>query len=821
MTKDPICGMTVDEATALHAERDGKTLYFCRKHCREKFLSDPQPAQDAASSCCGQKPESSGESCCSSDKSAQSEPPTQKYFCPMCSGVEADKPGDCPKCGMALEKNSARKPQQGKTIYTCPMHPEVQQEQPGDCPKCGMALEPQKATADASSDGQENAELHNMTRRFWIGTALTLPVFVLAMAHMVPVLSAQSWVTGDVSRWVQFVLTVPVVCWAGWPFFQRGWRSVVTLNLNMFTLIAIGVGAAFTFSTVAMLFPNVFPPTMRHDGKVDLYFEAAAMVTVLVLLGQVLELRARSRTGSAIKALLNLAPPTARQVTDDGDHEVPLEQVQVGDRLRVVPGDKVPVDGEVVDGHSSVEESMITGESLPTEKSIGDKVTGGTVNGTGSFVMKADRVGNDTLLGQIVNMVAEAQRSRAPIQGLADKVASIFVPVLLAVSVLTFVVWMWIGPEPRLAHAIVNAVAVLIVACPCALGLATPMSIMVGIGRGAQEGVLVKNAEALEHLEKVTTLVVDKTGTLTEGKPKLVDILPVDGFDAKDFLQLAASLEQNSEHPLAAAIVNGANEQNITLSDVKDFRSITAGGVAGTVADRTVLVGKPDFLRSEKITGLDTLEASATKLQEDGKTAMFVAIDGKPAGILAVADPIKATTAAAIKELQTLGLEIVMLTGDNRRTAAAVVKQLGLDAVEAEIDPAGKVAHVKKLRAAGKHVAMAGDGINDAPALSEAEVGIAMGTGTDVAMQSAGITLVKGDLRGIAQAIHLTRATMWNIRQNLVFAFLYNSLGIPIAAGVLYPFFGLLLSPIIAGAAMSLSSVSVISNALRLRNVKL
>lgn len=744
---------------------------------------------------------------------------TQKYFCPMCPGVASDKPGDCPKCGMALEKNSAWKPTQSKTSYTCPMHPEVQQDHPGDCPKCGMALEPLTATAD--TDDHENAELRDMTRRFWIAAALTLPVFVLAMAHMVPGLSAQSWVMGDVSRWIQFVLTFPVVCWAGWPFFERGWRSVLTLNLNMFTLIAIGVGAAFMFSTAAMLFPDLFPDTMQHHGKVDLYFEAAGMVTVLVLLGQVLEQRARSRTGSAIKALLNLTPPTARQVTEDGDHEVALDQVKAGDRLRVVPGDKVPVDGEVIDGHSSVEESMITGESLPTEKSVGDKVTGGTVNGTGSFIMRAERVGNDTLLGQIVNMVAEAQRSRAPIQGLADKVASIFVPFVLAVSVLTFVFWMWIGPEPRLAHAIVNSVAVLIVACPCALGLATPMSIMVGIGRGAQEGVLVKNAEALERLEKVTILVVDKTGTLTEGKPKLVDILPVDGFDAKDVVRLAASLEQNSEHPLAAAIVNGAKERNIAIADVKDFRSVTAGGVAGTVANRPVLVGKPDFLRSEKITGLETLEASAVKLQEDGKTAMFVAIDGKPAGILAVADPIKATTAAAIKELHALGLEIVMLTGDNRRTAAAVVKQLALDAVEAEIDPAGKVAHIKKLRAAGKHVAMAGDGINDAPALSEAEVGIAMGTGTDVAMQSAGITLVKGDLQGIAQAIKLSRATMWNIRENLVFAFLYNALGIPIAAGVLYPFFGLLLSPIIAGAAMSLSSVSVISNALRLRNVKL
>ncbi|MDB4792698.1 copper-translocating P-type ATPase [bacterium] len=707
----------------------------------------------------------------------------------------------------------------GTTLYTCPMHPEVEQDHPGECPKCGMTLE--SKSSGAGKGEEDHAELDEMTRRFWIGAALTLPVFLLAMSHMIPALGRQSWVTGDISRWVQFSLTTPVVWWAGWPFFKRSWRSILTMNLNMFTLIAIGVGAAYLFSAVAMLLPELFPHSMRHGGKVGIYFEAAGMVTVLVLLGQVLELRARSRTGSAIKELLNLAPPTARQVDDGGDHEVPLGQVEVGDWLRVVPGDKVPVDGEVVEGHSSVEESMITGEPLPVEKTIGDKVTGGTVNGTGSFIMKAERVGNDTLLGQIVTMVAEAQRSRAPIQGLADKVAAIFVPAVLAVSLITFAVWMWVGPEPRLAHAIVNAVAVLIIACPCALGLATPMSIMVGVGRGAQLGVLVKNAEALERLEKVTTLVVDKTGTLTEGKPMLVDVLPSDGFDADDLLRLAASLEQNSEHPLAAAIVLGAKDQGLVLVDAKDFRSVTAGGVIGTVSSRVVMVGKPDFLRDKNVTGLEQLEATAETLQEDGKSAMFVAIDGKPAGILAVADPIKATTAEAIKDLHELGLKLVMLTGDNRRTAAAVAKQLGLDEVEAEIEPAGKVAHVKKLRAEGKHVAMAGDGINDAPALSEAEVGIAMGTGTDVAMQSAGITLVKGDLRGIAQAIRLSRATMSNIRQNLVFAFLYNALGIPIAAGVLYPFFGLLLSPIIAGAAMSLSSVSVITNALRLRRVKL
>ncbi|MDA1050475.1 MAG: heavy metal translocating P-type ATPase [Planctomycetota bacterium] len=783
MAIDPICGMTVDEASPLRAERDGETFYFCSDHCRQKFLKSGKPRAES------EEPDVATRRCCQSPAQVENASGTQP--------------------------STLRSP----PLYTCPMHPEVQQDHPGDCPKCGMALEPTTVTAGA--DDEDNSELRDMTLRFWIGAALTLPVFTLAMAHMIPLLGEQSWVSGDYSRWLQFALTTPVVCWAGWPFFKRGWRSVVTGHLNMFTLIAIGVGAAFVFSAVAMLVPGLFPDTMQHDGQVAIYFEAAAMIIVLVLLGQVLELRARSRTGSAIKALLNLAPPTARQVAPGGDNEVPLDQVHVGDWLRVVPGDKVPVDGEVVEGHSSVEESMITGEPLLVEKTVGDKVTGGTVNGPGSFVMRAERVGSDTLLGQIVNMVAEAQRSRAPIQGLADKVAGIFVPAVLAVSLLAFVVWMWIGPEPKLANAIVNAVAVLIIACPCALGLATPMSIMVGVGRGAQEGVLVKNAEALEQLERVTTLVVDKTGTLTEGKPKLLDVLPVDGFDAREFLRLAASLEQNSEHPLAAAIVRGAKEKNLALEEVKDFRSVTAGGVVGSVADRAVMVGKPDFLRGEGITGLEPLEASAVKLQEDGKTAMFVAIDGRPAGVLAVADPIKATTAEAIKELHALGLELVMLTGDNRRTAAAVARQLGLDKVEAEIEPAEKVAHVKKLRAAGKHVAMAGDGINDAPALSEAEVGIAMGTGTDVAMQSAGITLVKGDLRGIAKAIRLSRATMSNIRQNLFFAFLYNALGIPIAAGVLYPFFGLLLSPIIAGAAMSLSSVSVISNALRLRNVRL
>jgi P-type Cu+ transporter len=741
-----------------------------------------------------------------------------KYYCPMCPGVESDQPGECPVCGMALERNPAWK-HSTKTAYTCPMHPEVHQDHPGDCPICGMALE--AVNSPVHDEDDDDVELHDMTKRFKIAAAITLPVFLLAMGHLIPIPALQSWTDGSLSRWIQFALSIPVVGWAAWPFFRRGWSSVLSGNLNMFTLIAIGVGAAFLFSAVAMLVPRAFPHTMRHGGNVPVYFEAAAVIVVLVLLGQVLELRARSRTGSAIKALLNLAPPTARLIEGGGDREVPLDAVKVGDKLRVVPGDQVPVDGHVLEGHSSVEESMITGEPLPVEKSAGDKVTGGTVNGTGSFVMRAERVGDDTLLGQIVNMVAEAQRSRAPIQGLADKVARIFVPAVLVISILTFTLWMWLGPEPKLAHAIVNAVAVLIIACPCALGLATPMSIMVGVGRGAQEGVLVKNAEALERLEKIDTLVVDKTGTLTEGRPKLIDVLPSSEYRPEEFLRLAASLEQHSEHPLAAAIVRGAKDQNIILSPVNDFRSVTGGGVSGHVDGRTVLIGKPDFLRDHDISGVQFLVDSSIDLQNEGKTAMFVAIDGKAAGVLAVADTIKDTTPQAIKELQALGLNIVMITGDNRRTANAVAAPLGISTVEAEVDPAGKVAHIRKLRSEGKHPAMAGDGINDAPALSEAEVGIAMGTGTDVAMQSAGITLVQGNLRGIAHATRLSRAVMRNIRQNLFFAFIYNAAGIPIAAGVLYPITGTLLSPMIAGAAMSLSSVSVISNALRLRKLQL
>ena len=700
--------------------------------------------------------------------------------------------------------------------YTCPMHPEVRRDHPGDCPKCGMPLELETPTSD--SGDTETQELRNMTRRLWIGAALALPVFALAMGHMVPGLS---WTSGGVSRWLQLILAAPVVCWAGLPFFSKGWRSIVSRELNMFTLISIGVGASFGVSVVALIAPRLFPLSGQHHLKPPLYFESAAMVVVLVLVGQVLELRARTQTGAAMKALLNLSPPTARQVLPGGDRTVPLAEVAVGDRLRVIPGDKVPADGVVVEGHSSVEESMVTGEPAPVQKAAGDRVTGGTLNGQGSFIMRVDRIGSDTLLGQIVKMVTDAQRTRAPIQALADRVSGFFVPAVLAASLLAFVLWIWLGPEPRLAHALVNAVAVLIIACPCALGLATPMSIMVGVGRGAQEGVLMKNAEALECLEKINVLAVDKTGTLTEGKPILRVIDVADGVDANDTLRRVASLEQGSEHPLAAALVAAAKARGLVLQESTDFAAVPGQGVRGIVGGRSVVVGTPDLLRREKVSGLEPWEAKAAKLQSEGATVIFAAIDGKPAGVMAIADPIKATTPDAVRDLHHLGLKLVMLTGDNRLTASAVERQLGLDGYQAGVDPAGKAAYIRKLRSEGHHVAMAGDGVNDAPALSEADVGIAMGTGTDVAMKSAGVTLVKGDLRGIAKAIRLSHATMRNIRQNLVFAFFYNALGIPIAAGALYPFTGILLSPVIAGAAMSLSSVSVICNALRLRRSKL
>ena len=695
------------------------------------------------------------------------------------------------------------------------MHPEIRRDSPGECPICGMALEPETISADREED---NSELIDMSRRLWIGTALALPVFFLAMSHLIP--NAPVWLSGDASRWIQFALSTPVVLWAGWPFFKRGARSIRTRNLNMFTLIAIGVGVAYFYSAVVMLLPGAFPASLSHHGRIGIYFEAAAMITVLVLLGQVLELRARGRTGHAIRGLLDLTPPTARLVVNGDENEVPLSHVKAGDHLRVRPGEKVPVDGRVIDGRTTIDESMITGEALPVEKNPGEKVIGGTLNNTGSVVMEAERVGSDTVLSQIVRMVSEAQRSRAPIQRLADKVAGYFVPAVLLAALVTFVAWVWIGPEPRLAHAIVNAVAVLIIACPCALGLATPMSIMVGVGRGAHSGILIKNAGAIELMEKVTTLVVDKTGTLTEGKPRVTKIVTAGGMSEEDLLAAAAAAEQQSEHPLASAIVAEASERNLVLEKVSDFTSTTGGGVTATTAQGRILVGKLAFLRENGIAGLEDLETQATSLQDEGQTVMFVAIGDRAAGMIAVADPIKKSTPEAVRELQRLGLKVIMLTGDNERTARGVAKKLGIDQVEAGVAPKDKHERIKELRAAKSVVAMAGDGINDAPALAAADVGIAMGTGADVAMESAGITLVKGDLNGIVNAIHLSRAVMRNIRQNLFFAFLYNTLGIPIAAGVLYPFFGLLLSPIIAGAAMSLSSVSVIGNALRLQRFR-
>ena len=741
--------------------------------------------------------------------------PKKKYFCPMCDGVESDKPGSCPKCGMSLERNPAfREP--AKTIYTCPMHPEIEQDHPGNCPICGMTLEPKNVVAGGK---EENAELHDMTRRFWIGVALSVPVFILAMWHMLP--GAPDWVQGDISRWAQFILSTPVVLWCGWPFFQRGWQSIRNRSLNMFTLISIGVGTAYFYSAVVVLLPQLFPPSFAAHGKIGVYFEAAAVITVLVLLGQVLELSARSRTGSAIRALLDLAPRTAHVVRDGAERDIPLQEVHVGDRLRVRPGEKLPVDGKIIEGKTTIDESMLTGEPMPVEKGIGQRATGGTVNQTGSVLIEAERVGSETVLARIVEMVAQAQRSRAPIQGLADKVAGWFVPAVIVIAALTFVVWASVGPEPKFAYAIVNAVAVLIIACPCALGLATPMSIMVGVGRGAQEGVLIKNAEAIELMEKVDTLVVDKTGTLTEGKPRLTTIIASDSVNENELLAAATAVEQQSEHPLASAIVRGAQDRHVTLAKVQNFQSSTGGGVSGQVDGRAVLVGKPQFLKTQNIRDLDELESKAADLQAQGQTAIFVAIDGRVAGILAISDPIKESAHTAINHLHRLGIKVVMLTGDNERTARAVAEKLRIDEVEAGVEPQRKHERVRQLREEGRIVAMAGDGINDAPALAAADVGIAMGTGTDVAMESAGITLVKGDLRGIEKAINLSRTTMSNIRQNLFFAFIYNTLGIPIAAGVLYPFLSLLLSPIIAGAAMSFSSVSVIGNALRLRKTAL
>lgn len=812
---DPICGMEVDESTALRAEREGRNFYFCCAQCREKFLAQSKPRDWTV---LRPVPKEISHSCCNGHEPGAEVKPSgsAKYYCPMCPGVESDKSGDCPKCGMALEavtpSDSA-----SKIIYTCPMHPEVQQDHPGACPKCGMALEPKEVVADIE---EESAEARDMTRRFWIGLALSIPVLVLSMGEMIG-LPIHRLVPTTLNHWLQFALSTPVVLWAGWPFWQRGWRSLISWNLNMFTLILLGVGAAYLFSVVSLVFPDLFPQSYQQGEGVPLYFETAAIITVLVLLGQMLEAKARSRTGRAIKALLNQAAKTARMVRDGKEVEVAVTEVQKGDVLRVRPGEKVPVDGVLIEGQSSVDESMITGESMPAAKTRGDLVTGATMNQTGSFLMRAERVGKETLLSQIVQMVAEAQRTRAPIQRLADKVSGYFVPAVVAIAAITFVVWALIGPEPRLAHALVNAVAVLIIACPCALGLATPMSIMVGVGRGAHEGILVKNAEALETLEKVDTIVVDKTGTLTEGKPRLTKIIPAQGIEEQEVLLLAASLEQQSEHPLAAAIVQAAKNRNLILEQPDRFNSITGGGVEGSVKGREVLVGKPAFLRDRKVGGVATLEQQAEALQQEGQTVVLVARDGMAIGALAISDPIKATTPGAIDRLHQMGLKVVMLTGDNQRTAQAVARRLKIDEVHAEVDPKQKYEAVRRLRAASRVVAMAGDGINDAPALAAANVGIAMGTGTDVAIESAGITLVKGDLQGVVKAIQLSKTVMRNIRQNLFFAFVYNILGVPIAAGLLYPFFGVLLSPIIASAAMSFSSVSVVGNALRLRHARL
>jgi Cu+-exporting ATPase len=804
---DPICGMEVEPDTAAGKhEYNGQAYFFCSHHCLEKFKQDPERFL---------KPQAHGEHLPAASRTEKVEGGI--YVCPMDAEVLASKPGACPKCGMALEPAAPAVPSV-RTEYVCPMHPEIVRQEPGSCSICGMALEPRTVTLEEEA----NPELIDMTRRFWVGVVLSAPIVFLAMSDFIPGQPVQRRFSPQMLNWFQLILASPVVLWGGWPFFQRGWASIVNRSLNMFTLIAIGVGTAYVFSLAATLFPHAFPESFRgHAGEVGVYFDAAAVITTLVLLGQVLELRARSKTSRAIKALLGLAPKTARLVRDDGTEiDIPLEQVKPGDRLRVRPGEKVPVDGIVVEGATSVDESMITGEPIPVEKTENSRVTGGTVNGTGGFVMRAERVGSDTLLAQIVRMVAEAQRSRAPIQKLADVVAGYFVPAVVVTAVVTFIVWSVIGPEPRFAYALLNAVAVLIIACPCALGLATPMSIMVGTGRGATAGVLIKNAEALEVLEKIDTLVVDKTGTLTEGKPRLVSVVSLHGQDEGELLYLAASIERGSEHPLAAAIVNDAEVRGLKLTDAREFRSITGKGVLGSVDGRRVALGNSKLLEELNIEARDIWDQSEG-LRKEGQTVMYVVADGAIAGLLAVADPVKSSTPEAIRLLHDDEIKIVMLTGDNRTTAEAVARKLGIDQIQAEVLPEQKGEVVKQLQSEGRMVAMAGDGVNDAPALAQAHVGIAMGTGTDVAMESAGVTLVKGDLRGIAKARLLSRGTMRNIRQNLFFAFVYNVLGIPIAAGVLYPFFGVLLSPVIASVAMTFSSVSVISNALRLNKLPL
>lgn len=729
--------------------------------------------------------------------------------------VIADQPGDCPKCGMALEPMTPV-PTASKTVYTCPMHPEIEQDHPGDCPKCGMALEPKTVSAHAGDD----SEIRSLSRKFWIALVLTIPVLIIAMGHLVG-LNVEAIIPKAVSKWIELILATPVVLWAGSLFFVRGWKSILNRSLNMFTLIMVGVGAAYFYSAVAVVVPGIFPDSFRQSGEVGLYFESAAVITVLVLMGQLLEAKARSRTGQAIKGLLGLAAKTAHRVRDGQEEDVPVDEIRKGDELRVRPGEKVPLDGVILEGNSNVDESMITGEPVPVGKGAGDQVIGATVNQTGSFLMRAEKVGSETLLSQIVQMVSEAQRSRAPIQKLADTVAGYFVPAVILSAVLTFIVWAIWGPAPAFAYALVNSVSVLIIACPCALGLATPMSIMVGVGRAAQAGILIKNAEAIERTEKVTHLVTDKTGTLTAGKPKVTSLFTTNSLNEPQLLQLAASLEQQSEHPLARAIVDEAKEKQIDLTSVEAFESVTGGGVQGKVQGELVRVGKEKFLRESGVSIADDLTQHALALQEKAQTVVWVAKGDQAAGLLGIADPIKDTTREAIRTLHDLGIKVIMCTGDNRKTAEAVARELGIDEVKSEVMPQDKHDVVKQLKSQGAIVAMAGDGINDAPALAAADVGVAMGTGTDVAIQSAGITLVKGDLMGIAIAFHLSRAVMRNIRQNLFFAFFYNAIGIPVAAGVLYPFLRLLLSPMIAGAAMSFSSVSVIGNALRLRRTKL
>jgi Cu+-exporting ATPase len=810
LAKDPVCGMTVDttkaKATAEHA---GKKYYFCCTGCAQKFQSNPEQylKPKPALVTIGPPPNPATQTPASSATNT----PAAAYVCPMCPEVRESKPGACPSCGMALEPEFPAATR--KAEYTCPMHPEIVRDQPGPCPICGMALEPRTVSASE----EDNPELRDMTRRFWISVALTAPLLIIAMADMLPNMPVQRVLPAAWLPWIELLLATPVVLWGGWPFFQRGWASVANRSTNMFTLIAMGTGVAYFYSMIATLAPGIFPPSFREmTGRPAVYFEAAAAIVTLVLLGQVLELLARSRTGAAIRALLDLAPQTARVIRNGNERDIPLDQVQVGDSLRVRPGEKIPVDGVVLEGRSSVDESMLTGESVAVEKAEGARVIGATVNASGSFIMRAERVGSETLLAQIVTMVSQAQRSRAPIQRLADKVAGWFVPAVIALSVLTFIAWAFFGPQPRFAHAIVNAVAVLIIACPCALGLATPMAIMVGTGRGAHAGVLIKNAEALETLEKVDTLVIDKTGTLTEGKPRVTSFSTSNPLGQFEPLRLAASVERASEHPLASAIVAAAQERNLKLSEVRDFESRPGKGIVALVDGKRVAVGNFAMLREEGIQQNAFLVGGAAT-----GTAVFIAIDHQYAGSISVSDPIKQAADSAVRELKQQGFRVVMLTGDNRVIAENVARQLKIDEFHFEMLPGDKARIIKELQQQGRVVAMAGDGINDAPALAQANVGIAMGTGTDVAIESAGITLLKGDLAGIVRARNLSRATMKNIRQNLFFAFIYNSIGVPIAGGVLFPFFGILLSPIFAAAAMSFSSVSVITNSLRLRNVKL